>query len=180
MANIDYDVLKNNLKKIVLELFDNYTKEHDIKDICGFSLYSDEEAMSISAAINTYEHLENDIKEFPEYPLDFKYNPEEWKDIIESKKLDEYSKTLAKICFKLKNKQHNEHKEKIYKLCIEVIKELKEEQYFKNLSNDFLLLFSISSFDFPEFVIENNKKYNSKNIAEEYEQWINEMEEDEE
>jgi hypothetical protein len=180
MANIDYGALKNNLKKIVLELFNDYIKDHGINDICGFSLYSDEDAMSVSVAANTYEHLENNIKEFPENSLDFKYNPEEWKDMIECEELDEYNKTLGKIYFKLKKKQLNEHKEKIYKLCVEIIDELKEEQHFKNLPDDFILLFSISSFDFPELVIEYNKKYNSKNNMKEYEQWINEMKEDEE
>jgi hypothetical protein len=180
MAGIDYDVLKDKLKKIVLEIFNNYIKGHGIKDICGFSLYSDEDAMSVSVAINTYEHLENNIKEFPENLLDFKYNPEEWNDIIECEELNEYNKILEKIYFKLKKKQHNEHKEKIYKLCVETIDELKEEQCFSNLSNNFLLLFSISSFEFPELVIEYNKKYNSENNVKEYEQWINEMEEDEE
>jgi hypothetical protein len=181
MAGIDYDVLlKGKLKKITLEIFNNYIKEHGIKDICGFSLYSDEEAMSVSVAVNTYEHLKNSIKECPENPLDFKYNPEEWKDIIECRELDEYNKILEKTYFKLKKKQLIRHKGEIYKLCVEIIDELKEEQCFKNLSNDFLLLFSISSFDFPELVIEYNKKYNSENNSKEYEQWINEMEEDEE
>ena len=96
MINIDYDMLKNNLKIIVSEIFKNYIKEHDIKNICGFSLYSDEDAMSISVAINTYDYLENSVK------------------------------------------------------------------------------------DFPEFVLECNKKFNAKHVSEEYEQWINEMEEDEE
>jgi hypothetical protein len=179
MVNVDYNMLKNNLKGIVAEIFKNYIKEHDIKDVCGFSLYSDEDAMSISVAINTYEYLENSIKEFPENPLDFKYNPEEWKDIIECEELNEYNKTLEEIHFKLKKKQINEYKNKIYKLSVEIINELKEEHYFKNLSDDFLLLFSISSFEFPEIIIEYNKKYNAKNISEEYEQWINEIEEDE-
>jgi hypothetical protein len=42
-----------------------------------------------------------------------------------------------------------------------------------------LLLFSISSFEIPETVIEYNKKYNNKNISEEYEKWLKEMEDDE-
>jgi hypothetical protein len=178
METIDYNLLKNNLKDIVCKIFNNYKKQYSPKDVCAFALYSDEDAMSISMAINTHEHLKNSIKEAPEYPLDFKYNPEEWKEIIEDKELEEYNKTLEDIYFKIKKKQFVEHKNNIYKLSVEIIHELKEEQYFKDFDNDFLLLFSISSFEIPETVIEYNKKYNNKNVSEEYEKWLKEMEED--
>ena len=97
MENIDYDQIKNILKETVLKIFENYKKEHGIKDICGFSLYSDEDAISVSIAINTYEHLKNNIKDDPENEFYYKFNPEEWYEIIENEELDKINKTLEKI-----------------------------------------------------------------------------------
>jgi 2-polyprenyl-3-methyl-5-hydroxy-6-metoxy-1,4-benzoquinol methylase len=42
------------------------------------------------------------------------------------------------------------------------------------MKNDFALLFSISDCDLSEMIIEYNKKYNSSEIVNEYEQWIKE------
>jgi hypothetical protein len=178
MNNIDYGQLKNELKVIVSRNYENYVKNNDIKEICGISLFSDEEAMSISIAINTKEHLNSSIKDSPEYPLDFKYNPEEWKDIIENEELNEYNKLLENIYFKLKKKQHKNHIENIYKISMEILEELKDEKYFDDIPNDCVILFSISSFDFPDYVIKNNKNINSKIISKEYEQWANDMDEE--
>jgi hypothetical protein len=177
MSAIDYNLLKNNLKKIVYKIFDNYKKEHNIRKICGMALFSDEDAMSISMAVNTYEHLENNINENPEFPFDFKYNPEEWHEIIEDNELDNFNKTIGELALKIKRKQSNEHRNNIYKISVEILNELKGEQYFKDFNDDFLLLFSLSNFEYPEMVIEYNKKYNNKTFSEEYEKWINEMEE---
>ena len=112
MENIDYAQIKNSLKEIVLKIFENYKKEHDIRDICGFALYSDEDAMSISIALNTYEYLKNNIKDDPENESYYKFSPEEWNEIIENDELDKLNKILEKMYFKIKNKQFLEHKEK--------------------------------------------------------------------
>ena len=183
MENIDYGLLKTNLKEIVNEIFNNYIKKYDIKDICGFSLYSDEDAMSVSMSINTYKHHQNNIKDAPENKLYYKFNPEEWKEIIENNKLDKFNKQLQQFSLKLKKKRLTEYRNNIYKLSVEILDELKTIQLFKNMKSDFVLLFSVSDCELPEIVIEYNTKYNTKEIVNEYEQWLkeeNEYEEDDE
>jgi hypothetical protein len=172
MANIDYNSLKINFKEITSKIYNNYIKEHGIKNLCGFALYSDEDAMSLSIAVNTYEHHKNNMEDDPENKLYYKFNPEEWDEIIENKELDILNEQLQEICLKIKRRQLLEHRNNIYKLSVELLEELKTEQLFKDLNNDFVLLFSISDCDLPEMVIEYNKKYNSKEIVNEYEQWL--------
>jgi hypothetical protein len=176
MEIIDYSQLKNNLKETVYKIYNNYKSEHNIKDICALALFSDDDAMSISLAINTYENLQNSINDDFENKLYYKFSPEERSEIIENSELDKINKTLEKTGYKIKKKQFVEHKEKIYKLCFETLDELKNEHLFDGLNDDFVLLFSVSDSDclFYEKIIEYNKKYNAKNISEEYEQWIKE------
>lgn len=178
----DGNLLKSNLKKIVCEIFDDYKNRRKASDICAVALYADEEAMSVSMAINTYNHFKDSIKEYPEDALDFKYNPEEWETIVENTTLDGFNESLQKIYFKTKKKQRAEYRDSIFRISVEMLYELKTDGYFNDMNDDFVLLFSISSFEFPEIVIEYNKKYNSSAIAKEYEHWVNETEnfEDEE
>jgi hypothetical protein len=62
---------------------------------------------------------------------------------------------------------------------LEILDELRSTQIFKEMENDFVLIFSISDCDLPETVIEYNKKFNSKEISNEYEQWLKEENENE-
>jgi hypothetical protein len=174
MGNIDYGLLKTNLKEIVNEIFSDYIKRNSIKDICGFALYSDENAMSISISINTYKHHENNIKDGSENKLYYKFNTEEWEEIIKNNELDKFNKHLQQISLKFGNKQVNEHRNSLYKLSVEILDEFKTLQLFENMKNDFILLFSISDCELPEIVVEYNKKYNSKETTNEYEQWLKE------
>ena len=59
-------------------------------------------------------------------------------------------------------------------MTLETLEELKNEHLFKGLKENFILLFSVSDSEFTEMIIEYNKKYNSKDITEEYEQWVKE------
>jgi hypothetical protein len=180
MENIDYALLKTNLKEIANEIFRKYIQRHGIKDICGFALYSDEDAMSISISINTYKHHKNNIKEDPENKLYYKFNPEEWEEIIENNELDKFNKQLKQISLKLRKKQLTDYRNNIFKLSVEILDELKTMQLFENMKSDFVLLFSISDCELPEIVIEYNKKYNTNETANEYEQWLKEEDEYEE
>jgi hypothetical protein len=178
MKSIDYNDIKNTLKEIVCKIFNNYKKEYGVKNICGFAIYSDEDAMTICVALNTYDYFKDSIKDNTEYECDYKFNPEEWKTIVENDELNNLSTILEKINSNAGKKKFIEHKNNIYKLCIDVLDEMKNELYFNELKEDFVLLFSISDSDFTETIIEYNKKFNSKIIAKEYDEWVKQMEDD--
>jgi len=171
---MDYNSLKLSLNKVICIIFEEYVKKYGIKNICGFALYSDEEAMSLSVSVNTYKHHKNNVKEDPENKLYYKFNPEEWNEIIENNELDKINQILQENSLKIKKKQFAEYRKNIYTLSLEVLNELKSNGLFKDMKNDFVLLFSISDCDLSEMVIEYNKKYNSNEIVNEYEQWIKE------
>jgi len=172
MENIDYDLLKINLKKIVSKIFSDYIKEFGTKDIGGFALYSAEDGMSVS--INTLNYLENSIKNDPENELDYKFNVEKWNKKIENKDIDDYNIVLQGYYIEMNKRrpleQRLKHTENIYKLSVEALYELKEEDCFKNMNNEFILLVAASRTD-EKLILEYNKKYNSKNAGDEYYQW---------
>jgi hypothetical protein len=172
VENIDYSLLKSNLKKIANGIFNNYVSKHGIKDICGFALYSDESAMSVSVAVNTYTHYRDIVKDDPENKLYYKFNPEEWNEIIEDDELNKFNEQLQKIALSLKKKQFAAYRDAVCKLSLEILDEMKVSEVFSELKSNFVLLFSVSDCDMPKTATEYNKRYNSAEIANEYEQWL--------
>ncbi|GHU19648.1 hypothetical protein FACS189475_07220 [Betaproteobacteria bacterium] len=176
MVNIDYTQLKNILKGILHKVYNEYTKEHGLKNICGFSLYSDLREMSIS--INTYKNLENSIKKSEDI-LDCKFKIEKWEQKIEAADMESFNKKLLEYNSEMnKRRPINEvieYENNIYKLSVEALAELRKEQCFKELKDDFILLVSVETYEIPNIVLEYNMKNNSKTIADEYYQWAFEL-----
>ena len=173
MVKIDYTQLKNNLKDILYKVYNEYTKEHGLKNVCGFSLYSDLREMSIS--INTYKNLANSMKKYEDIS-DCKFNIVKWEQKIKVADMENFNKKLLGYNLEMnKRRPLNEvidYKNNIYKLSVEAFAELKNEQFFKELKDDFILLVSVESYEIPNIVLEYNMKNNSKAIADEYYQWV--------
>lgn len=62
---MDYNYFKITLKEKIKLIYKNYINQYDKDDLCGFALYSDNSAMSISITINTYEYLNENLEEDP-------------------------------------------------------------------------------------------------------------------
>jgi hypothetical protein len=168
----EYDLfkkgLKNETKKLYLDFIDTENKDN----ICGFSLYSDESAMSVSAAINIYSHFNEIIKEESGYDSYFRFSPNEWKyDFIESKGMDDLSTFLQKGLFSTPKQQFIEHRNKIYSIIVDVLEELKNEKIFDGLKDDFVLMFSITDFSDMELEFPFIRRLNSEEIVREFEKW---------
>ena len=168
MENIDYDSLKLTLKGIVLKVFYDEIEKHGLKNIYGFALCSDLSKMSI--AVNTYKHFEDSIKNNSGNYLDYKYDVEKWYERVNNNDIENYNKTLHSYCYNRRQpvEQAIQHLEKLNKLSIEVLNELKNEKVFNELNNDFILLITSNYGTTPEIFI----RYNNKNNTDEYEKWM--------
>jgi hypothetical protein len=172
MENTKYELFRSELKKTAKQLFGEFIKTHNREEICGFALYSDDSAMSISAALNTYKHLDESRKEEPGYDSYFRFSPNEWEyDFLESKEMDDLSDFLKQGLFQTPKKQFIEHRYKIYNIIVDILKDLKEENLFCELKDDFVLIFAITDFFDLELEVAAIKKLNSDDIAQEFEVW---------
>ena len=176
MDNFDYELFKEKLKEVSKQIYLKYEKQNG-DDICGFALYSDDSAMSISISMNTYTYLNEQIKEDPSYECDFRFSPEEWKyDAIESEDIDRLSKLLESAHLRISRSKLATHKDRIFNIATTVLEELKQENLFKALKDDFVLLFSMSEFSDTALLLSSFKQLNSGEMAVRYEQWLEELE----
>ncbi len=177
MEKSKYEFLKKELGKIAEQLYLEFIEEYPKEDICGFSIYSDESAMSVAVAINTHKHLEQAIKEEPDYASDFKFWPNEWEhDSLESKGLNDLSVILQEASFAAPKKQFAKHRSRIFGIMVDVMEELKNKKLFDELRDDFVLMFAATDFSDLEMEAGFAKRLNSEAIAQEFEAWKKEQE----
>lgn len=166
-------------KKAFIEIFN----EHKNEEIYCFALYSDEGAMTVCPSINTTYFLKNLDEEEKEELIYYKFEPAEWK--YEMAGADE---EFNDICTELrteleKNNYENEYEDeetfiafrnRLFKLCIKVLKKLKEEDFFKNIvGKDIFLTFKVSDFEFDKEELENIIiELNDNDYKEEYLKWM--------
>ena len=65
------------------------------------------------------------------------------------------------------------HRKKIFSISVEVLEELKNENLFDNINNNFVLMFGISEFEDKDLEKEFVKKLNNDVNFLEFENWIN-------
>jgi hypothetical protein len=165
--------LKYSLKGVVSLIFKDIKRKYGMGNICGFALYCDEDGRSVSVAVNTYEHYNRYITGNPASKLSFKFNPEKWSEKPSNNDLYKINDRLTYTSADTKKKERTEYRNSVYKMCFEILDELKKENLFQGAKTDFVLMFSvIHCDDIPEAVIEFNKKHNSKDVINEYEQWL--------
>lgn len=171
--NFDYDSFKIELKQKTKITFIGCTEKLDTKEISGFAIYSDTSAMTISISCNTYEHLkemQQEEKGFDEY---YKWTPGEWKyEMINAKEFKNLCILLSEAHFEVNSAAFLTHRNKIYNIAVNLLEELRNENLFKEMSSDFVLLFGVSDFSEVKLEIEFNKKLNSEKLASEFEKWI--------
>jgi Domain of unknown function (DUF4303) len=171
--NFDYKTFEIELKEKTKNTFIGCTEKLNIKDISGFALYSDNSAMTISVSCNTYEHLKEMQEEEKGYNEYFKWTPGEWKyEMINAKEFKNLSSILSDSHFETNNASFLTHRNRIYNIAVKVLEQLKNENLFKETSNDFVLMFAVSDFSEPELEISFVKRLNSEIQSDEFEQWV--------
>lgn len=167
--------IENATKKAFLEIFSKHKEE----GVYGFALYSDSGAMTVCPSTNTIDFLENLDEEEKEELTYYKFEPAEWK--YEMVGADEaFDDVCTELSTELEKKDYEDEetfltfRNRLFKLCINVLKKLKEENFFKNtVGKDVFLTFSVSDFEFDKEELENMiVELNENGFREEYLQWI--------
>ena len=99
----------------------------------------------------------------------------EWKyEMINHKDFADLNTELLEEFNKLEGLQaaFTAHRNKIVSICIEVLKELKDDNTFSALSNEFILMIGISDFDDKDFEKAIVKELNNEVLSLEFEKWI--------
>ncbi len=167
LPNFDFDNFKKKLKNLTKDIFLSINSN----EICGFCLFSDAGAMSLSASFNTRSYLENNWKKDPENKEYYRWYAGEWfDDGIPNDELDNLS-------WKLFNAEYSEdftkHKNKLFNTIVNVLKELNNEGFFNSECDDFVLVFCVTDPDGEDRDNELKwmRKLNNKVIFKEYENW---------
>lgn len=168
--------IENATKKAFIEIFN----EHKNEEIYGFALYSDEGAMTVCPSTNTVAFLKDLDKEELTY---YKFEPVEWKyEMVGA--VEEFNDICRDLSAELeKNDYENEYEDeeifiafrnRLFNLCISVLKKLKNEDFFKNIvGKDIFLTFTVSDFEFNNDEIENIIiELNDNDYKEEYLNWM--------
>ncbi|MCD7936785.1 MAG: DUF4303 domain-containing protein [Tannerellaceae bacterium] len=173
----NYESFKRALKQTTKETFALACEAFGKEGLSGFALFSDESAMTMSVIVNTVEYLEEAVREYPEEALYYKFTPDEWKDdAFASEYLDTLNDWLVEKHEELVGHAFVEHRDIIFRIAVEVLEELKEENLFAGTNSTFVLLFAVSdSFD-EEFMLNNFKRLNSGDLLVEYEEYIDAQE----
>lgn len=146
----DLKKLELKIETATREAFQEMVEKHKQECIYAFALYSDEGAMTVCPSTNTMNYLETKPNNDLTY---YKFQPAEWK--YEG---DGADKKFAKICNKLykeveKDKYDDDSlfedfQNELYQTCIEVLKKLKQENFFKDiLGYDIFLMFSVTDYE---------------------------------
>lgn len=166
-------------KKAFIEIFN----EHKNEEIYSFALYSDGGAMTVCPSANTIDFLKNLNEEEKEELTYYKFEPAEWKYEM-SGAVEEFDDICKELRTELeKNDYENEYevedtfvvfRNRLFKLCIKVLKKLKQEGFFKNIvGKEIFLIFTVSDFEFDNDELENIIiELNDNNYKEEYLKWM--------
>ena len=171
MSNFDFDDFENQLKKATKEIFVSINSNNNV---CGFSLFSDSDAGSISAAFNTKEYLKTNWKKYPEDKEYYRWYPAEWfEEGIPNDELDNLSLKLFNTMMGDSENQCLKRKYKVFQSIVNVLKKLKDEGLFNSTADDFVLVFYVTDSDED---IQNELKWikelNKEVLFKKYEKWV--------
>lgn len=169
----NYESFKKTLKQTTKETFALACETFGKENICGFALFSDESAMTMSVVVNTFEHLEKVTQEDPDESLYYKFTPDEWHDdSFASENFDGLNEWLVEKNEELVGHEFVEHRDKVFEIAVQVLEELTREQVFHGTDPECIILFSVSdSFD-EEFMLDTFERLNSGKLIVEYEEFI--------
>lgn len=176
---IDLEKFKIQLKEKTKETYLTCIEKVDLRNICGFALYSDTSAMSISVSLNLYDNLKELQEEEEGFDSYFKFTPGEWQyEMINAKEFIALTKMLQTAHFKSDENEDINLRNKIYNCSVEVLEELKNEKLFIRTHKDFVLMFAVSDFSNHELENEWFIRLNDKEVAEEFSNWLESEDDD--
>ena len=166
----DFTEFQIKLNEEILRIYLGLNK---IEKIDYFALYTDTGGMSLVAAANTQQYLNEKIKNDPDESCYYTWVPDEWKyNYIESEVLDKLSNLLAHYVLEEPKKNFDEYFQNLTKVCIESLKSLRAKDV---VYKDLILLFTVSDYDNPLKKLEWIKELNSYDVVCEYMKCIDEL-----
>lgn len=176
MIMIDFNKFKIELKEATKVSF---LKISNTQNLYAFGLLSDENCQTILPVANTLDYLQKSREDYDDLDsMLCKFEPDEWDfDLLNNETL---FKPLNKILSEEDENNEKSLKEfelfqnKFYDTCIQVLIELKEENFFlNNFNKDVFLIFSVSEYEFEiNKLKEMIKELNTENYTNEYLDWI--------
>jgi uncharacterized protein YihD (DUF1040 family) len=166
-------VLTTKIRKATFAAFKKALKEIGTEQLCGFALYTDESAMSLSVSINAETYLNKAAKRDPDNRTSYQWSPAEWKEEGYQEQLfaklnDELYDYHEKLSDEDSEEKFTKFTRDFFETCVSVLKELKKSVP-KGINKDFVVLFDISDYDDTDTLIAWVKKLNPPKKAKEYE-----------
>jgi Domain of unknown function (DUF4303) len=157
------------LPNVVRSTFEKALSEIEAENLCGFALYTDESAMSLSVSINSIDHLELVSSKKPENRISYQWSPAEWKhEGYQESAFEEINDSLVEMSEKLgedgTEEAFEEFCEKFFEQCVEALEGLKPF-IPESISDDFVLMFEISDYDDTDAAIAWIKRLNTPKKA---------------
>jgi len=174
---MDFSKLKSDIEQECVRCFTDIREKYPDEKFCGYSLYSDSDASSIAASINTKKHLKEIVLEDKKENADdaedkiyYKWNPSEWNQKIDTKHC------FIKINETLTDASDNDDipvnvlRRGVYEACVSALELLYKNGFFEK--DDCVVTFSIPGSEEPTDVVKWVKRLNSKKQSDEYEEWV--------
>ncbi|MGD1840944.1 MAG: DUF4303 domain-containing protein [Thermonemataceae bacterium] len=178
---MDFKTLAEEIEKATKMAFEEMFEKHQAENIYSFALYSDEGAMTVCPSLNTLSFL-NSLREEEDLYY-YKFEPAEWKyeAVGAEKAFDTICYTLRTVLEKSNydEAQFSHFRSQLFETCIQTLKKLKDEDYFKNIiGEDIFLLFTVSDDGFAQEAMTNIvSMLNSNPYKDEYLTWMKTWEE---
>jgi len=171
---MDYNKFESLLKKAVKESFSTIIKNNNIY---SFAIITSEFTDSIIAVANTREYMKNCKKEYEDTPLDCKYLIAEWDYGIETnnKEFENLNEILFNEIFIEKSKEeHLSFESKIFEICLNTLRELRNENFFKNLiKKEIFIMFESMDGSFSKTKLKKIvSSLNDNKYKKEYFEWL--------
>jgi hypothetical protein len=173
---MDIKEFKNKLTQSTKQAFIEIQLQHPTEKIYSFALCNNDATISIHPSANSTEYLDKftDDDDFYFY----KYEPSEWK--FEYKGAENAFKEINDYCRNIVEQNDDDEdwfyqfQHQINEKCIEVLEDLKHENFFaENSENEIFLNFSVIDEDLPkQKQIEIIQKLNDQSYKDDYFEWM--------
>lgn len=172
---MNFDKLRSEIEEASKKCFSALKYKYSEDNICGYSLYSDSDAMSINPALNSKKHLDLMCADDPEDATYYRWSPAEWAYESEGTEFfQEISRQLRDESKKIKNKdQFIIFKANVYEACVKSLENLISIGFLTSDSEeDRVVVFTISDSEAPEEEAQWIERLNKEELSREFSIWI--------
>lgn len=173
---MDFDVLGSMIEDACRKSFSALRVRYPREDFCGYALFSDAGAMSVSLALNSKSHLEKAIRADPGDAAYYKWSPGEWAHEAEgAEHFQDISRLLRREALETKTgEQFSEFRDRVYEVCVRALEKLSADGFI-SVGNDCVLVFTVSDADELEREVDWVRRLNGEQGAREFADRVQEV-----